>query len=64
MKRTIRMSVLMLGLVGTYVAAAIPQGPALDGGPIPLCPPKVQQVLQGSNGGGSPDCKPQEPYMK
>ena len=56
MKRAIRMSVLMCGLVGTYVAAAIPQVPAMDGGPIPLCPPKVQQTLQGQNGGGSPQC--------
>ena len=46
MKRTLRISILMLGLVGTYVAAAVPQVPALDGGPIPLCPPKLQQTLQ------------------
>ena len=60
MKRMIRASVLMIGLVGTYVAVAIPQGPALDGGPIPLCPPKVQQVLHDTSGGGggSGDCKP------
>jgi hypothetical protein len=58
MKRMIRISVLMCGLVGTYVAAAIPQGPALDGGPIPLCPPTIHQVLQGSNGGSTPSCKP------
>lgn len=57
MKRTIRISILMVGLVGTYVAAAVPQGPALDGGPIPLCPPKVQQVLHGS-GGNEPKCQP------
>jgi hypothetical protein len=58
MKRMIRISVLMCGLVGTYVAAAVPQGPALDGGPIPLCPPKVQQGLQGQSGGTIPECKP------
>jgi hypothetical protein len=40
MKRLIRISVLMLGFVGTFVVAAIPQVPALDGGPIPLCAPK------------------------
>ena len=43
MKRTIRISILIVGLVGTYVAAAVPQVPAPDGGPI-LCPP--QQQLQ------------------
>jgi hypothetical protein len=53
MKRTIRISVLMLGLVGMYVAAAIPQVPAQDGGPILLCPP--QQQLQGKcTGSGLP----------
>lgn len=46
MKRTIRISVLMIGLVGTLVAATAPQVPALDGGPIPLCPPQLQQQLQ------------------
>jgi hypothetical protein len=39
MKQAVRISVLMLGLVGTYVAAAVPQVPAPDGGPILLCPP-------------------------
>jgi len=58
MRRMIRISILMVGLVGTYAAAAIPQLPAMDGGPIPLCPPKVQQILQGSDGGGG-GCKPQ-----
>ena len=42
MKRTLRISVLMFGLVGTYVLAAVPQVPAPDGGPI-LCPPQQQQ---------------------
>lgn len=45
MKHAIRISVLMFGLVGTYVAAAVPQVPAPDGGPIFVCPP--QQQLQG-----------------
>jgi hypothetical protein len=62
MKRALRISILMLGVVGTYVAAAIPQGAALDGGPIPLCPPptklQIQQTLHGSEG-GSGGCKPQ-----
>ena len=43
MKRTLRISILMAGLVGTFLAAAVPQVPALDGGPIPLCPPQQQQ---------------------
>jgi hypothetical protein len=41
MKRAIRTSVLVIGLVGTYVMAAVPQVPALDGGSIPLCPPSM-----------------------
>ncbi len=45
MKQAIRISILMCGLVGTYVVAAVPQVPAPDGGPILLCPP--QQQLQG-----------------
>ena len=35
MKRIIRISILMLGLVGTYASAAVPQVPAPDGG-IPI----------------------------
>jgi hypothetical protein len=46
MKQAIRIAILMFGLVGTYVAAAVPQVPTPDGGPIPLCPPS-QQALQG-----------------
>jgi hypothetical protein len=38
MKHVVRMSILMVGLVGTYVAAAVPQVPAPDGGPIFVCP--------------------------
>lgn len=40
MKRTIRIVVLMVGLVGTFIAAAVQQVPAADGGPLLLCPPK------------------------
>jgi hypothetical protein len=40
MKRAVRVVILMLGLVGTYVAVAAPRVPAPDGGPIPMCPPK------------------------
>jgi hypothetical protein len=45
MKQAVRISILMFGLMGTYVAAAVPQAPTPDGGPILLCPP--QQQLQG-----------------
>jgi len=38
MKLAVRICVLMIGLVGTYVAAAVPQVPAPDGGPILTCP--------------------------
>jgi hypothetical protein len=40
MKHAIRITVLMCGLVGTYVAAAVPQVPTPDGGPILTCPPQ------------------------
>lgn len=40
MKRTIRIAILTVGLVGTFLAAAVPQVPAADGGPILVCPPK------------------------
>ena len=49
MKRAIRTSLLMIGLVGTYVMAAVPQVPALDGGPLPLCPPGYK--CPGGSGG-------------
>jgi hypothetical protein len=44
MKHAIRISTLMLGLVGTYVAAAVPQVTAPDGGPIITCPPQQRQM--------------------
>jgi hypothetical protein len=53
MKQTIRISILMLGLVGTYVAAAVPQVPAPDGGPILTCPPQ-QQLQNRCSGNGLP----------
>ncbi len=49
MKHAVRISILMLGLVGTYVAAAVPMVSAPDGGPIITCPP--QQKLQNKCGG-------------
>jgi hypothetical protein len=39
MKRAIRIAILTVGLVGTFVAAAVQLVPAMDGGPILLCPP-------------------------
>jgi hypothetical protein len=51
MKRAIRMAILTVGLVGTFVGAAVQQVPAADGGPILLCPPKT------------PTCKPDLPPM-
>lgn len=41
MKNAIRLVVLMLGLVTTYVALAAPMLPAPDGGPMPTCNPKT-----------------------
>jgi hypothetical protein len=45
MKRTIRIAILIVGLVGTCLTATAPLVPAADGGPLPLCPP------------GNPKCK-------
>lgn len=41
MKRTIRIAILVVGLVGTFLAAAVPQVPTADGGPLLLCPPRA-----------------------
>ena len=61
MKHAVRISILMLGLVGTYVAAAVPQVPAPDGGPIFLCPPQQQlgigKCAQGTGTGLPPMVK-------
>jgi hypothetical protein len=38
MKNFLRMLILVLGLVGTYIAAASPMTPLQDGGPINSCP--------------------------
>jgi len=40
MKRAIRIAVLIVGAVGTFMAAAAPLVPAADGGPLILCPPR------------------------
>jgi len=39
MKRTVRMLILMVGLLLAYTAIAVPAVPALDGAPTPICPP-------------------------
>jgi hypothetical protein len=39
MKLALRICILMLGLVGTYMAASASQVPTPDGGPLALCPP-------------------------
>jgi hypothetical protein len=46
MKRMIRISILMIGLVGTFIAAAVQQVPAQDGGPLILCPPNSAHCQQ------------------
>jgi hypothetical protein len=51
MKRAIRTSILMVGLVGTFIVAAVPLVPAKDGGPILVCPPSDKH------------CKPNLPPM-
>jgi len=48
MKQAVRISILILGLVGTYVAAAVPQVPAPDGGPILTCPSGTKTCQGGS----------------
>ena len=39
MKLVIRIAILIVGLVGTFVTATAPLVPAADGGPLLLCPP-------------------------
>jgi hypothetical protein len=57
MKQAVRISILMCGLVGTYVAAAVPQVPAPDGGPILTCPSQLQLQDRCAGGGGLPQMK-------
>jgi|GEM_PF-324956 len=54
MKQAFRISVLMFGLVGTYVAAAVPQVPTPDGGPILTCPAQQQLDNRCAGGNGTP----------
>ena len=39
-KLAIRIAILTLGMVGTFVAASFQPISAADGGPLVLCPPK------------------------
>jgi hypothetical protein len=52
MKRAIRMSILMVGVVGTFLGATVQPVPAADGGPILVCPPNDKT------------CKPNLPMLK
>jgi len=57
MKQTLRITILMFGIVGTYISAAVPQVPqvpAPDGGPILTCPAQQQLQSKCSNNGGLP----------
>jgi hypothetical protein len=38
MKRAVRIAILAVGIVGTFLAAVAQQVPAKDGGPLILCP--------------------------
>jgi hypothetical protein len=40
MKRAVRIAVLIVGLVDTFLTATAPLVPAADGGPLLLCPPR------------------------
>jgi hypothetical protein len=46
MKRVVRISILMLGLVGAYASAAVPKAPTQDGKPVGPGYP-LQQTLPG-----------------
>jgi hypothetical protein len=48
MKQVIRTSILMLVVVGSYLVAAAPQVPAMDGGPILTCPPNAPKCVGGN----------------
>jgi hypothetical protein len=43
MKRAIRTLILTVGIVGTFVVAAVQLVPAEDGGPIITCPQRTLQ---------------------
>jgi hypothetical protein len=39
-KLAVRIAILAVGMVGTFVAGSVQAIPVADGGPIILCPPK------------------------
>lgn len=41
-KLAIRVAILLVGMVGTFMAASLQPVSAADGGPLILCPPKQQ----------------------
>ncbi|MGH9495076.1 MAG: hypothetical protein ACRD3B_08775 [Candidatus Sulfotelmatobacter sp.] len=41
-KLVIRVAVLVVGMVGTFIAASFQPVSAADGGPLILCPPRQQ----------------------
>jgi hypothetical protein len=45
-KRIVRISILTVSLVGTFIAAAVQPVPAQDGGPLILCPPHSSHCQQ------------------
>ena len=54
MKQVIRTSILMIGLVGTFLSISVQQRPTPDGGPIITCPAQQQLQSKCSNNGGLP----------
>jgi len=40
-KLAIRIAILTVGMVGTFMAASVQPVPVADGGPLILCPPKT-----------------------
>ena len=44
MKRAIRIAVLIVGVVGTFMAAAAPLVPAADGGPLHSVPTQINSL--------------------
>ena len=41
-KLAIRVAILLVGMVGTFMAASLQPVSAADGGPLILCPPRQQ----------------------
>jgi len=39
-KLAVRIAILTVGMIGTFIAASVQPVPTADGGPLILCPPK------------------------